>query len=55
MLSTSPSYVLGIAPDVGTVDRIYIPRTEEGAFDCLGPAGGPSGGHILLITSSNTI
>ena len=46
--------VLGTAPSVGTVDRVYIPRTEEGASNCRGPAGESAGGHILLITSSNT-
>ena len=28
-------------------------RKRFGAFDCLGPAHGSPGGHILLMTSSN--
>lgn len=48
----SQGYMVGMAPMVETVGRIYIPRTEEEVkiFDCLGPT---TGGQVVLMTSSN--
>ena len=45
-----------MAPTVGMVGRVYIPRTRRGwgASDCPGLAQGSIGGHVLLMTSSST-
>lgn len=46
---------LKMAPTVGMVGRLHIPRTREGrgASDCPGPILRPAGGCVFSISSSN--
>lgn len=46
---------LKMAPTVGMVGRLHIPRTGEGrgASDCPGPILRPAGGCVFSISSSN--
>ena len=43
---------LKMALAVGTLVHF---KDREGASDCLGPAHGSMGGHILFMVSSNTV
>lgn len=47
---------LNLAPNVGTVSRVWIPRIEEGwrTSDWAGPAPRSTSGWVLLLTSANS-
>lgn len=46
-----------VLENVGTVGRMYIPRTGKRGdnLQCLGPAHGSNGNRTLLMTSYNTV
>lgn len=53
----SQGYVLETAPGTGNTwkNMHSKDRGGEGASDCLGPAHGSTGGHVLVMTSSSSI